>query len=924
MNQKNQKQLGETTINEHPENALVLHLTDLNVQDNETQQITASAELELITDKADENELLKTESYQLVLSLPIPQDELQWYLTQYHIWPSHSNQEKAQKIESQLITWGTELYHSVFPNSCKPILDFWHQEKRKPYVFSVRFDQTTLEQCDTHAQRIVLSLPWQLMYTGSDYFFRRKKNPVIFRYQFPFTQSWDVQQNELPLRILLINSRPEDDIEMTDTDHRYMAKELFNSIDFFPDKVSIHQLKPPTFLELELTLDAARKSGKPYHIVHFDGHWATQPESDLVGFCFEDPEILPDTQKRKVNIVDAGQLSECMQSFEIPLVFIGICQHPSNHLSQVTIDMLQKGVASVITIPYKLNSDSIYHFFSYFYPYLMQGNPVSQAMLTGQKAMNFFMKEKDQIPVNIQDWFVPTLSQRSDPQLFHHLERIEFEFNEKQKMPELPEPPANIFVNRSQECLYIERLLENDNWAVIQAKGGVGKTALAVELAHWFTKTSRSEQIVYVKLNHTSTTTSVMLDIGDQLFSDQDFPKKEWKDYTYKILKNIFEKKTFLIFDNMEYMCPNYIDHMITNDLEVIFSVFSLLVRLLEIPETFVIFNTRQTLGEPFDLPTNVFELKPLTTNSAIQLIQASIKEDEYQLRFPPKGRPEADIERLVKTVHYHPLCLRCLAPTIHRMGINLTVRKVSTLMNKMSRHYSDPLDCALAASFELKLQKFSSTARQYLEYIAVFHECVNQMIFIQMSGEYAPILEELFKELQSEDLDEDNDALEPSNNISLSDMNWLNDSEDYFEDMSESAFNTLQDELIFHGLAWKYSDQLMLYPGLSTYIQTRLPKERYPHLRKKWARSMETFIHYINSKFSTDPSFSIHNALMDMPNIMAFLSYCLFHKSPIIVLELIDLLYPILEKIEYEKILKQTEMIRNKLNEFMDKLNDD
>jgi hypothetical protein len=46
--------------------------------------------------------------------------------------------------------------------------------------------------------------------------------------------------------------------------------------------------------------------------------------------------------------------------------------------------------------------------------------------------------------------------------------------------------------------------------------------------------------------------------------------------------------------------------------------------------------------------------------------------------------------------------------------------------------------------------------------------------------------------------------------------------------------------------------------------------------------------------------------------------------KSPIIVLELIDLLYPILEKIEYEKILKQTEMIRNKLNEFMDKLNDD
>ena len=913
----NQKQICE----------LVLHLTELKILENEKLQITATAELEFVNDDFGENQSIKTEPYQLTVSSPVQQDAVQWYLTQYHIWPSNKYRAKAIDIENRLIEWGCDLYNAVFPKTCNDVLNNWYQSKNEQHVFSVRFDKTS---CEPESDRILssfISLPWHMMHNGYEYlFWNNNKSPINVRCQFPFTRHWEIQAVELPVRVLLINSRPEDDKKFTDTNHRSMAKPLFQSIQTVENKVSIHLLTPPTFLELEIVLHEARQAGEPYHVVCFDGHWACHPDSGLTGFCFEAPEMLPDTQKREVNIIDASQLATCMQSFEIPLVILGTCQHPVNNYSHVITNMLQNGVSSVITFPYQWMPESITQFFKYFYQSLIQGDPISQSMLAGQKAVQSTAIKKEVFHdrrLYVFDWFVPTLIQGNDPQLFHHEDNIQFESNENEKITDLPDPPAKTFVNRSHEFLYIERLLEHDNWAVIQAKGGEGKTALASEMARWFMKTSRVDQIVYVKLEYLSTPTSVLHQIGDQVLTNQLFQKDEWKDYTYAVLKNILETRTFLIIDNMEYTCPNYIDSLITNDLKNIYTIYNLFVKLLEIPETRIIFNTSKTLGEPFDNKTNVFQLKPLNKNSAIELINAFMKDGGYHLRHAPEGRPEGNIERLVQTAHYHPQCLKCLAPTIHRRGINLATRKINTLMNKLLRDFRDPRERALAASFELTIQRFSDTACQYIDYLAVFHESVNQMVFTHMTGDVASIIEDLLDFLQSQEQDEQDEPLKKLNGF---DMPWIEDSEqdEDEEELDDSSYGALQYELIQHGLAWKYRDQLLLYPGLTEYIKNRLPIERYPNLRRKWAQGMESYIHFLHRKFSDDPFFCIQTALIDLPNIIAFISYCINLWTPEDIVEIIDILHPILLEIEYEHILKQMDMIRNKLNEFMDKLNND
>jgi hypothetical protein len=300
------------------------------------------------------------------------------------------------------------------------------------------------------------------------------------------------------------------------------------------------------------------------------------------------------------------------------------------------------------------------------------------------------------------------------------------------------------------------------------------------------------------------------------------------------------------------------------------------------------------------------------------------MKAGEYPLKHAPDGRPEDDIERLVQLVYSHPLCLKNLAPTIHRRGIQLTIRKISILMHKLSKHYPDPCECAFAASFELILQRLPKKINQYIDSLAVFHNSVSKMVFTQMTSEVSSILGNLLASLNPEDLNEMEEEYGAFNDFDISDNEWLDNVAQEMDDLSEKPFLSLKEELIYHDLAWESRDQLILYPGLISYLKTRLPKNKLPNLKRKWARSIESFIHLMNNRFSDDKSYCLQRTVMELPNLMAFISHCINEKGPEEILEIIDLLTPIFDEIGYDQITKQMDMIRDKLLEFIDNVNDD
>ena len=92
---------------------------------------------------------------------------------------------------------------------------------------------------------------------------------------------------------------------------------------------------------------------------------------------------------------------------------------------------------------------------------------------------------------------VPILFQdEEDPLLFtktvgEDASRI-IEDQREKRLGKLPTPPEHSFVGRSRMLLHLERLLEQENYAVVRGSGGMGKTVLASELARWLVRSGHT------------------------------------------------------------------------------------------------------------------------------------------------------------------------------------------------------------------------------------------------------------------------------------------------------------------------------------------------------------------------------------------------------------------------------------------------
>ena len=144
-----------------------------------------------------------------------------------------------------------------------------------------------------------------------------------------------------------------------------------------------------------------------------------------------------------------------------------------------------------------------------FYRGLAEGKRVGDAMLAGQQALYddpYRVEIMGAGDLDLRDWFVPVLFQEEDdPQLFtvrvgEAAARLTRNSAASCSWAGCPAPPDHSFVGRSRMLLHLERLLAQEPYAVIRGSGGMGKTALAVELARWLVRSGRFARAVFVSV----------------------------------------------------------------------------------------------------------------------------------------------------------------------------------------------------------------------------------------------------------------------------------------------------------------------------------------------------------------------------------------------------------------------------------------
>lgn len=563
----------------------------------------------------------------------------------------------------------------------------------------------------------------------------------------------------------------------------------------------------------------------------------------LGALCFEAAQESKTLSKCLLDQVDAAELAAELRQYGVPLMVLDACQTAkaeTDPTSSVAAKLLEQGIGSVVAMSHSVLVATAHRFVAAFYQGLAEGKRVGDAMLAGQAALygdRFRGKVMGAGELEMQDWFVPVLFQdRDDPQLItsrpgEAAARLGKEQRQLQ-LGKLPEPPEHSFVGRSRMLLSLERLLEQETYAVIRGSGGMGKTAVAVELSRWLVRCGRFQRAAFVSVEpqNVQDVWGVLDSIGRQLlpkYSAAMYAEQEGDALALArqpVERALRDCPTLILLDNMESVLP---DHAGNNPAGVadVTELLELCQKLLAAsPECRLLFTSRELLPAPFDRAKNTVELGRLDRNEAIQLVEQVMAEHGWEPPTSDNASTPEEVAELVDTVHCHPRALVLLAREVAN-GVRATTEETTKLMAKLEAKNPGDRENSLYASVELSLRRLPPEMRERIKGLAVLHGGGHLFILSEVLG------------LEAEEA------------------------------------KVVAVQLIKVGMAEEreYS-YLRLDPALPAYLRLGQSAERLAELETAWAEAMRQLVGFLYKEQFQDSKMAARLTLLELPNLLILL----------------------------------------------------
>ncbi len=717
------------------------------------------------------------ESPEFMLVAPLDKvvaTDLRFYLERYFLTPYGSFTERARGIEARLPEWGQDLWETLpapdpaTPKVPDPIKAWKAQAAQSDRRFTVqappvrilRRSATDEEKAAHHteleATTELLALPWELLHDGHGYLFHDGIG-VRVRRSLPGGESpaeLPESARHAPLRVLAVCARPEAD-GTAYIDHRVSIQPLTEALNALGDLAEYEILSPPTFTALCDKLRAALAKGRPFHIVHFDGHGVFDKVNGLGALVFEHPEDTAKLHHRRAEIIPADRLGEELRHCGVGLFFLEACQSAQaeeNPEASVAGRLLQSGVESVVAMSHSVLVETARRFTAAFYPALAEGARVGAAMLTGQRELARHRQrgwgweprgdepgKMQRMPLELHDWFVPVLYQDgADPVLLPvppHGDRVRLELEKDRALAtgNLPAPPPHSFVGRSRLLLAAERLMleAGKNYVVLRGEGGEGKTTLAAELARWLVATRRASHAAFASVENlpAEAVRAVLSQWGTQLVPDF-AARADSKDHALDALAaTLRTRSVVLVLDNMESILPPPADSAAAgaraSDAGVLAAILEVCARLCELaPRTRLVFTSREALptDSPFGDRDHLLEVGRLSRDEGMELVSRVLAQKEGGLVNAEalRAEKEEDIAALVTTVNAHARSLVLLTPELATRGLRATTEEVAAIMADLERRYPGERERSLFASVELSLRRLPQEVRGVIATLGV------------------------------------------------------------------------------------------------------------------------------------------------------------------------------------------------------------
>jgi tetratricopeptide (TPR) repeat protein len=496
-------------------------------------------------------------------------EDLRWYLEEYLEYPIDPAPVIAARVERRMAELGRELFAKLFPPD-SDARDLW---------VTVR-DRLASARVEVVGE-VGAVLPWELLRDP------RTDVPVALRADaFVRAEHQTAQRPRLPrvrqgetIRVLLVICRP---AGRWDVPFRSVASHLVRLSAQARAVFQLDVLRPPTFRQLDAVLRQAAQRGKPYQVVHFDGHgeWAdlTQtPTGAGAGggrsplrysilspvrpgehgyLIFEDPDSQDNEQ-----FVDGAALGRLLVDSHVPVLVLNACRsahadlatrpddvniQPSDVHTRVRAygslaqEVVDAGVAGVVAMRYNVWVVTAAQFIGDLYASLLEGEPLGEAVTAGRKQLAAQpRREITFTPRPLQDWVVPVVYEAAPVKLFSKPKRNRqltitldqtHAGEERGRLdPSLPTTPDVGFYGRDETLLALDRAFDSQQVVLLHAYAGAGKTSTAAEFARWYQHTGGIQgPVLFISFEQHTPLSRVLDQLGERFEATLEASGIQW------------------------------------------------------------------------------------------------------------------------------------------------------------------------------------------------------------------------------------------------------------------------------------------------------------------------------------------------------------------------------------------------------------
>jgi tetratricopeptide (TPR) repeat protein len=312
-----------------------------------------------------------------------------------------------------------------------------------------------------------------------------------------------------------------------------------------------------------------------------------------------------------------------------------------------------------------------------------------------------------------------------------------------------PPPPLYGFHGRARELHALERQWRHQRGIVLHAMGGMGKTTLATEAAHWWTRSGLfANGACFVSFEQFTSAERVVQVLGCYL-EGENFNQRPASEQRRRAIEAFQQQPVLMVWDNFESTLPQF-----NSAATALSNPYTDEVRA-ELAVLFHDLTTGPGLGcllvtcrpEDTELPgTGHHELQGLARADSLWLLANILKRHNIKLSDPRLNREQLD--PLLADLADHPLSLELVGPHLRTLTPQAIRADFGQLLAKFQQAAPEGRNTSLLASLEFSLRHVSAATRAALPWLGLFSGGVFEINFLNLSQltpeDWAPIRREL------------------------------------------------------------------------------------------------------------------------------------------------------------------------------------